>query len=220
MKLHNKQTVVCRLQTFKNRLINTTLKSRAKVFGITVFTTFATIISCNQPSLAQDTTFFCGTNTQGIPTTYARTKRGNVPVIRWVSWDMATSGYTPQQRCQQVSGRFQTYKNNGTLNYITTGIINRQSVVCVSDTKGGGCQGLLFTLKPGANASRVLQQLFNIADGTATSPLYESSRVTSGSQTETTSIDVNQFLNNTPVESASDTTPITQPEVASPEKIW
>ncbi|MBD2516054.1 hypothetical protein H6G93_13740 [Nostoc sp. FACHB-973] len=220
MELYNQQTVVCPLQTFKNLLINITLKSRAKVFGITVFTTFATIICGNQPSLAQDSTFFCGNNTQGIPTTYARTQRGNVPVIRWVSWDFAASGYNPQQRCQEVTGRFQTYKNNGTLNYITTGIMNRQSVVCVSDTKGGGCQGLLFTLKPGANASRVLQQLFNIGDGTATGPVYESSRVPSYSQTETTSIDVNQFLSNSPVESTSDATPITQPEITSPAKIW
>lgn len=220
MKPYEKQTVVYPLQALKNRLIHMTFKPGAKVFSITLFTAFASVFNCNQPSHAQDTTFFCGQNTQGIPTTYARTKRGNVPVIRWVSSNFATSGYTPQQRCQEVTRRFQVYKNNGTLNYITTGIMNRQSVVCVSNIKGGGCEGLLFTLKPGANASRVLQQLFNIGDGTATSPLYESSRSSSNSQTETNSIDVNQFLNNTPVESTSDATPSAQPEIISPEGIW
>jgi hypothetical protein len=197
-----------------------TFKPRAKVFSVTLFTAFASIFNCNLPSHAQDTTFFCGQSKQGIPTTYARTKRGNVPVIRWVSWEFGASGYTPQQRCQEVTRRFQVYKNNGALSYITTGIMNRQSVVCVSSTKGGGCQGLLFTLKPGANASRVLQQLFNIGDGTATSPLYESSSSSSNYQTETTSIDVNQFLDNTPVESTSDVAPSSQPEIISPETIW
>jgi Circadian oscillating protein COP23 len=218
MKLHIKFSG--QHQAFRYRLINRILKPGAKVFGMAVFTTFAIGLSFNQPSLAKDTTFFCGISPQRIPTTYARTERGNIPVIRWVSKNFVGSGYTPQRRCEEVSRRFQSYKNSGILNYITTGIMNRQPVVCVSTIKGGGCQGLLFTLKPEANASRVLQQLFNIGDGSATSPLYESSRQPSNSDTETTSIDINQFLSTTPVESLLETTPIPEPEVTSPDRIW
>jgi hypothetical protein len=49
--------------------------------------------------------------------------------------------------------------------------MNRMPVVCVSSTNGGECTGLLFTLKPGQNASRTLQQLFDIRQGAA-GPLY------------------------------------------------
>lgn len=105
-----------------------------------------------QPSHAQSTTFFCGMS-NGVPATIAQTPRGNVSVIRWVSSYFSGAGYNPQTRCQEVSGRFEAYKNNGTLNYITTGIMNGQPVVCTRSTNGGGCNGLLFTLKQGENAT-------------------------------------------------------------------
>ncbi|MBD2199162.1 MULTISPECIES: COP23 domain-containing protein [Calothrix] len=200
--------------------MNTTVQSSAKALSLAVFTSLAAVLSCHQPSLAQSTTFFCDRNSQGVLTTYAQTKSRNVPVIRWKSWDFAAAGYTPEQRCEEVSRRFQTYKNNGMLNYITTGIMNRQSVVCVSSAKGGGCQGLLFTLKPGANASRVLQQLFDISEGKSNTVVYESFGSSRNTPTDTNYIDVNQLLNITPEESTSDPTPSTQPEVISPERVW
>jgi hypothetical protein len=116
--------------------------------------------------------FFCD-RSHGVPTTAVRTPGGVMPVIRWVSHFFLPSGYDPYARCQDVSARFQTYYNNGMLDYITTGIVNRQPVVCVTDTTGGPCQGILFTLKPGQNASRIIEQLFDIRAG-ASGPLYES----------------------------------------------
>jgi hypothetical protein len=117
--------------------------------------------------------FFCDQR-HGSPTTAVRTPGGVMPVIRWVSHYFLPSGYNPQTRCQDVSARFQTYYNNGMLNYITTGIVNRQPVVCVTDSTGGPCQGVLFTLKPHQNASKVIEKLFDIRAG-ASGPLYESS---------------------------------------------
>lgn len=116
--------------------------------------------------------FFCD-ESRGVPTTAVKTPSGVMPVIKWVSHAFLPSGYTPRARCRDVSARFQTYYDNGMLNYITTGIVNRQPVVCVTDSTGGPCQGILFTLKRGANASRVIQQLFDIRAGAA-GPLYES----------------------------------------------
>ncbi|WP_017653160.1 COP23 domain-containing protein [Fortiea contorta] len=158
----------------------------------------------NQPSYAQNSTFYCGVS-QGAPATIARTPNGNITVIRWVSAHFDEAGYDPQRRCEEVSGRFQTYKNNGTLNYITTGIMNSQPVVCVSSTNGGGCNGLLFTLKPRQNASKVVQQLFNVRVG-ASGPLNESS--------ERVYIDVNQLLNSSATE--NNNSPNEKPKLPTP----
>lgn len=188
------------------------LKKQFTALGIAALTTIGAIAISTPPSQAQSTTFFCKKSSQGVPTTYARTPQGNVAVIRWVSWRFVDANYSPARRCKEVSGRFQTYYNNGTLDYITTGIINRQSVVCVSSTYGGGCQGLLFTLKRGANASNVIQQLFNIREGTDTTGAVLADLST---EPKTTSINFNDFLNEAPVES-SDSTPSVQPEPTSP----
>lgn len=118
--------------------------------------------------------FYCDRTTNGIPTTFVTTRKGTFPVIRWVSDHFTAHGYDPLTRCRQVSAKFQTFFNDGRLNYITTGIVNRQPVVCVSGTKGGACQGVLFTLKREENASRVIQQLFDIRAGASAGPLHES----------------------------------------------
>ncbi|MGK7877246.1 MAG: COP23 domain-containing protein [Xenococcaceae cyanobacterium] len=157
----------------------------------------------SQPSQAQKTTFFCGIS-NGVPTTFASTSRGNVPVIRWVSSYFSSSGYTPERRCQEVSTRFQNYYNNGRLNYITTGIMNGQPVVCVTSSNGGSCSDLLFTLKQGQNASRTLQKLFDIRVGAA-GPLYEGSNSSNAS----VYIDMNNYLKTAPVENATSPNPQT-----------
>lgn len=126
---------------------------------------------CAPPPVARPI-FFCGDG-QGIPTTFVENPRGQLPIIRWVSHYFTGSGYDPYTRCQEVSGRFQRYSDEGRLNYITTGMMNGQPVVCVSGYAGGPCQGLLFTLKPGEDSSRVVQQLFDIP-ARASGPLYES----------------------------------------------
>lgn len=109
----------------------------------------------------------------GIPTTMFYAPEGSLPVIRWRSHYFAQSGYTPEVRCRAVSDRFQRFYDRGILNYVTTGIVNRLPVVCVSSELGGPCSGVLYTLRPGQNASQVLQQLFDVSYGQA-GPLYES----------------------------------------------
>ena len=151
------------------------------------------ITTLGEPSQAQNTTFFCDTS-NGVPTTIAQTPRGKVPVIRWVSSHFSSSGYNPQRRCEEVSGRFQTYYSQGTLNFVTKGRMNGQNVVCVASTNGGPCNGLLFTLKPGENSSTVVQRLFDVRSG-ASGPLNES--------TERYYLDMNNYLNTAPVEGGS-----------------
>ncbi|MGK7922886.1 MAG: COP23 domain-containing protein [Trichodesmium sp.] len=119
--------------------------------------------------------FYCERGQNSIPTTFVKTPQGTYSVIRWVSNYFSSAGYSPMTRCRQVSDKFQLFYDDGRLDYITTGIVNRQPVVCVSGQKGGPCQGVLFTLKPQQNASETIQKLFDIRVSASTGPLYENS---------------------------------------------
>ncbi len=121
-----------------------------------------------------------------IPTTFFVSQEGTLPVIHWVSHYFAQSGYDPLVRCRDVSNRFQRFYDVGVLNYVTTGIVNHQPVVCVTDERGGPCQGVLFTLRPDENASHIVQQLFDISYASS-GPLFQS-----GSRVY---LDINEFLN-------------------------
>jgi hypothetical protein len=133
--------------------------------------------------------FFCG-QSAGVPATLAKTSRGNVPVILWRS-TLGDGVYTPEVRCSKVTERFQEYFTNGTLKFLTTGIMNKQSVVCVAQYKGGPCNGLLFTLKPGSNPGQTLKNLMAVQTGSR-GPLNESAaRVY---------IDMDEFLTTAPVD--------------------
>lgn len=110
----------------------------------------------------------------GVPATVVSTKSGKqVPIIYWKSETFSSSGWTPTRRCQEVSARFQEYHQAGTLEFITTGRMNGMPVLCVSKTDGGGCAGLLYTLKPGQNATATLQKLFDIRNKPGAAPLEE-----------------------------------------------
>ncbi len=155
----------------------------------------------SQSSYAQNATqFFCGasvTNGVLIPTTLARTPRGDVPVIRWVSTYFSVSGYDPQTRCEQVSARFQLYHQRGSLQYLTTGRMNTMPVICTTTAQGGSCQNLLFTLKPTSSRSpsETLQALMDV-------------RQRSGSAlNETTGrlyIDMQEYLATAPIQMETD----------------
>ena len=98
----------------------------------------------------------------------------SLAVIHWRSDHFTHSGWDPLTRCRAVSTRFQNFYETGELNYLTTGIVNRLPVVCVSSELGGGCTGVLLTLRPGANASATLQKLFDLSYGHEVGALYES----------------------------------------------
>jgi len=119
--------------------------------------------------------FYCGVDRDGTPATIVRHPRyGDVTLIRWVSNYFERSGYDPQTRCEMVSERFQNFQNNDDLKFLTTGLMNRERVVCVSPTDGGECNGLLFTLKRTSNPDQTLQDLLGRrASATGTEPLEE-----------------------------------------------
>jgi hypothetical protein len=128
-------------------------------FAIAIGTT----ITLNQPSNAVSATFYCG-KTNGVPTTFVRTQDGkNLPMIRWVSDIFRGTKLTPQHRCQEVSRRFQSNYDNGTLRYIKAGMLNGQAVVCATTQKDAACsdKNLLFTLQRGSDPDATVRKLFD-----------------------------------------------------------
>ena len=51
--------------------------------------------------------------------------------------------------------------------------MNGLPVICVANSDGGACAGLLYTLKPGQNATATLRNLFNIQKKPGSAPLEE-----------------------------------------------
>ncbi len=111
-----------------------------------------------RPSNAQDR-FFC--DEKGMFTT-VHTERGSLPLIHWIDRSFPPP-FTPAQRCQIVSQRFQKFDNNGTLKYIKADIINNLPALCVAAYPGGSClpDGLLVTFKPGTDPNKTLIKLLD-----------------------------------------------------------
>jgi hypothetical protein len=176
----------------KNYLNNAMKLYRLVAISLTSLTV---ILALHVPARAgAASSFFCGTS-NSLPTTFARTERGDIPVIRWTSNYFADSGWTPERRCAEVSDRFQTYYQDGTLNYLTTGIINGLPVICTAEREDGPCENLLLTLKSGVNAGATLQELLAVRVG-ASGPMDQSSpRVY---------INMEEYLETTPIESVSE----------------
>jgi hypothetical protein len=158
--------------------------------------------------------FICG-QSAGVPATLAKTSRGNVPVILWRS-TLGDGVYTPAVRCAKVTERFQEYFANGTLKFLTTGIMNKQPVVCVAQHQGGPCNGLLFTLKPGSNPGQTLKNLMAVQVGSR-GPLNESAARVYINMDEfltTAPVDANATLSVEPPETSQLPTPLnTLPQV-------
>ena len=106
--------------------------------------------------------FVCS-SAAGAPATNVVTADGRqVPVIRWTSSVFTDAGWNQQRRCQEVSSRFDTFLKQGRLAYITTGRMNGLPVICTAASNDGACDGLLYTLKPGQDATATLKNLLEI----------------------------------------------------------
>jgi hypothetical protein len=106
--------------------------------------------------------FVCG-KAAGAPATIVVTADGRqVPVIRWTSSVFNDAGWSQERRCKEVSDRFNGFLRQGRLAYITTGRMNGLPVICTATSKGSGCDGLLYTLKPGQDATSTLRNLLDI----------------------------------------------------------
>jgi len=120
-----------------------------------------------QPSQAQTGTgYYCGSS-DGLPTTIYQSPDDEIPLIRWKT----TLGevWTPQARCEEVARRFDRFDREATLEFLTTGEINKMPVVCAVAREGEECSDssnsdrVLFTLPAGRNPNEALEQLLGFA---------------------------------------------------------
>ncbi|GAB1542591.1 hypothetical protein NUACC21_52650 [Scytonema sp. NUACC21] len=169
---------------------------KAKLFANMLAASAIALISIatvNRTSYAQTTMYFCALNKDGIPTTYARTATGKkIAVIMWVrDW---IHKYSPKSRCELVSARFQQASQEGVLNYLTTGFMNGQKVLCAASRYGDTCSHLLLTLRPEDNASQVIENLRQMGY-TASGPIIQS-----GDASPHVYVDLNQLLREKPAD--------------------
>jgi len=181
------------------RIRTMTLQTLTKTLAISLIGVGAAF-TLQSPSQAQ-TRFECllpvtGPHV-GVPTTYVKVGPDErKAVIRWVSRYSSGSGYTPQQRCLEVTRRFNTlYTRPGGIDIITTGYLNGLPVI-YSPSNGrerANSDNVLFTLKRGDDGTRIIQQLFDLREGAGTDPLFESS-------SDSASLNFGTFLDIAPVE--------------------
>ncbi len=168
-----------------------------RIFAIASLTA-TTTATINQPSYAVSATFYCGQNQDGVPVTFARTQDGkNVPMIRWLDKNYFSQKLTPQQRCQEVSQRFQRNFDNGTLRYIKAGMLSGQPVVCAAAKKTDPCthSTLLFTLKRDSDPNATARRLFYSSDSANANGIEE---VGGDRSKDPVNIDIESYLYFTP----------------------
>ncbi|WP_375501359.1 COP23 domain-containing protein [uncultured Nostoc sp.] len=155
----------------------------------------------SQAKADDDVRFICASGydqqtDKRFPTTYAWTSDGKRPIIRWKYAWFNSQTITPEERCKQVSSRFQTAYNNKSLAYIANGIVNNQAVICTAKKEDAACDTTLLTLRPQDDPLQILDDLKEILRGRATKPIEHSSK----QQPVYYKIDIKKFLQTAPVE--------------------
>jgi hypothetical protein len=132
----------------------------------------------NDKGVAATTKFVCGV-VDGKPTTIAKTKKGNVPLVVWNSEVFSDAGYNPDLRCVQVSARFQSLYRTGQLKYLTAGTLNKQPVICGTKQPNGACnsKNLLYTLKPTQDPQKTIERLTMLRNRATSMALEESAAI-------------------------------------------
>ncbi|BAZ13224.1 hypothetical protein NIES4071_50630 [Calothrix sp. NIES-4071] len=166
------------------------------------FAVSLTAVSQNTPaSVSNKVTFFCQkgldkASGKNIPFTVAWVPERNrhVRIIGWKSEFFEKAGWTPQERCEKVTERFNKIYDAGRLNYFGSGTNNGYPIICGLLNKDDACnpENQLFTVKSGSQIKVVLEQLLEIAEGKASNVIYQNS----GQQIR---VSVKDILNNATV---------------------
>ncbi len=152
------------------------------VSGLTVASALVSIEAIAQSS--PKVKFYCGqtfdpgTNAI-VPTTLVASSAKREP-IALIQWKSKLSGkYTPQVRCNMVSGNFQQAWEAKRLNYLMAGVDKKSGVgiICGAKDSTTACNksSMLFTLSNGADASETIERMKDIRSGTGSNPIPQSS---------------------------------------------
>ncbi|MBD2302451.1 COP23 domain-containing protein [Nostoc sp. FACHB-190] len=177
--------------------------------GLTVVTSLSSLVMSISPSFSQSNsatsqpdkvTFFCqpmfdAASGERITATVAWVpeRKGNVHFIAWQS-GFNRSGWTPEQRCQEVTKNFQKLYDQGRLNYLSHGKRNGNSVICAFASSRETCNATnqLFTVKNVSDPRQVIQKMMNISEGKNNDAIFQSSG-------DKLYISVTKILNNSPL---------------------
>jgi hypothetical protein len=102
-------------------------------------------------------------------------------LIIWKTREFSSSGYTPQRRCREVTGKLKKIitKNSASLNglLLSTGRVDRYRVLCQGDRTHLGCSEDRFLFHISGinrqNPHRLISQLLNFSVTGSTSPIIE-----------------------------------------------
>lgn len=177
------------------------VKLAITVLATGVIAALSPTIALSQGNQSSQVQFICaeGYDPEGnryVPTTFAWTERGKIPVVRWRSDASLNTAWDTQTRCKAVSARFQQYYQDGRLNLITHGIMNRQQVICVTNNYGGSCTGILYTLRSTDDPEVLVEQLRDILNGRSRSVINENS----GALQLYIEVDIDEFIRTAPIE--------------------
>ncbi|ELR97695.1 COP23 domain-containing protein [Gloeocapsa sp. PCC 73106] len=151
-----------------------TKPSRANQLAVLSLTVLGLITSSSSNGSAQNLSFICTVDQDGIPTTYAQANDTPIPVFKWQIKDFPPP-WTPMRRCQEVTQRLNNFKSQGIpLNNFQSGPLNKQTVICVGPCIADS-SNLLFTLSPGQNPEQVLQAIITSSEGSA-GVVYQNSK--------------------------------------------
>jgi hypothetical protein len=144
--------------------------SNAKETGEDDTTTIDASFMCKRPS-GKWTTVVNSSSRPNEDTTF----------IVWASNAMAGSGFNNQRRCQMVSVRLNSLLHNGQLEFITSGTVNQQPVICGARNNSEGCapDNVIFTLRRNDQAVAIIKQLYDLQRGLSNQPLYQSQAIPS-----------------------------------------
>lgn len=150
--------------------------------GLIAPPTFSQPSNAETPYPKDRISFRCGefldkASGETIPATvaYVPQRKASVSIIAWKSnyipkWDA-------QKRCETVSPKFQTFYEDGRLDYLTTGVNNGYDIVCSAVAEGQPCkpEDQLFQVKASNDPQAVLKGLTGIIEGSSSEPIYQSS---------------------------------------------
>jgi hypothetical protein len=136
-------------------------------------------------------TFICGkefdaTENKKVDATLAWNQTDKQAIIQWKTDYFKDSGFDPKTRCEDVSPRFQKALDEGRLNYLTSGNLEKpngdksgETVICAVGDTNTTCNdsNLLFTLREGDKADAIINQLRGALEGETTNPVQHDSYI-------------------------------------------
>lgn len=126
-----------------------------------------------------------------FPVTYIRNPS---QTRKMIIWEKTLGGQNPLQRCNQVSDRLQQAEDKNQLNMITTGLVNKQKVICTTDKYDGACQTVLLTIEPNENKWTILDELKDQLGMRSVGPMKNAS----GEPSVYYQLDIQELLRNAP----------------------